>query len=56
MSKSLDTNKPEPTDEPLAVEVFLDDTSEPRDINRPRLLRYPFGESPLERGIPEAWK
>ena len=56
MSKSLDTNEPEPTDEQPAVDVLIDDMPEPRDINRPRLLRYPFGESPIERGLPEAWK
>jgi len=23
---------------------------------KPRLLRYPLGESPLERGLPERWR
>jgi len=46
----------EASDEPLEPETRLDDAPESKDKNLSQLLRYPFGESPLERGIPEAWK
>jgi len=46
----------EDENEPVEIKPCVDDTPEPRDTNRPRLLRYPFGESPLERGIPPVYR